>query len=96
MTRASRVVRLGGSPDTQAAFDTVGMSWMSACIAFHERVGNLRQHDRICGMNLVYSVNRALPSGDRLQAVAALILQRDNTALRVLSLELRRDIQFVH
>ena len=59
MTRASRVVRPGGSPDTQAALDTVGMSWMSAYIAFHEWVGNLRQDDRICGMNLVYSINRA-------------------------------------
>ena len=62
MTRASRVVRLGGSPDTQAASDTVGMSWMSAYIAFHERVGNLRQDDRICGMKLVYSVNPAILS----------------------------------
>jgi len=59
MTRASRVVRRGGSPDTQAASDTVGMSWMSACTAFHKWVGNLRQDDRICRMNLVYSVNRA-------------------------------------
>jgi len=57
MTRASPVVRLGGSLDTQAALDTVGMSWMSAYIAFHERIGNLRQDDRIGGMNLVYSVN---------------------------------------
>ena len=57
MTRASPVVLLGGSPDTQAALDTVGMSWMSAYIAFHERIGNLRQDDRIGGMNLVYSVN---------------------------------------
>jgi len=50
MTRALRLVRLGGSPDMQAAFDTVGMSWMSASIAFHERVGNLRQDDRVYGI----------------------------------------------
>jgi len=40
MTRASRVVRRGGSPDTQAALDTVGMSWTSACIACHEAGSN--------------------------------------------------------
>ena len=57
MTRASRLVRPGGSPDTQAALDTVGMNWMNAYIAFHEQVGNFRQDDRICGRNLVYSVN---------------------------------------
>lgn len=59
ITRASRVVRLGGSPDTTSAIDSVGISWMRAIAAFHERLGNLRQDDRICGMNLVYSVNRA-------------------------------------
>jgi len=59
MRRASRVVRLGGSPDTQAAFDTVGMSWMSAYIVFRERVGKFQHENRICGMNLVYSVNLA-------------------------------------
>jgi hypothetical protein len=37
MTRASQVVRRGGNPDTRAALDTAGMSWMSACIAFPER-----------------------------------------------------------
>ena len=37
MTRALQVVHRGGSLDTQAALDTVDMSWMSACIAFHER-----------------------------------------------------------
>ena len=58
ITPASRVV-LGGSPDTTSAIDSVGINWMSACIAFHERVGNLRQDDKICGMNLVNSVNRA-------------------------------------
>lgn len=43
MTPASRVVRLGGSPDTTSAIDSVGINWMSACIAFHERLGNPRQ-----------------------------------------------------
>jgi len=35
-------------------------------------------------------------SGDRLQPVAALVLRRDNPALRCLTPELRRDIQLVH
>jgi hypothetical protein len=45
-------------------------------------------------MNLVYSVNPTVyrQSGDRLQPVAALGLRRDNTALRSLTPELRRDI----
>ena len=74
MTRASRVVRLGGSLDTQAAFDTVGMSWMSACIAFHERVGNLRQDDRIADEScLICKLSMYCQSGDRLQPVAALV-----------------------
>lgn len=54
MTRASRVVRLGGSPDTAAAFDTVGMSWMSACTAFHELSINTRQNDRIAGSSCLF------------------------------------------
>jgi hypothetical protein len=39
MTRALLVVRLGASPDTTPAFDSVGISWMRATVAFHERLG---------------------------------------------------------
>ena len=51
MTRASRVVRPGGSPDTQAALDTVGMSWTSASIACHEQVGILEERQIIGSMS---------------------------------------------
>lgn len=45
ITRASRVVRHGGNPDTTSAIDSVGISWMRAIAAFHERSSNLRQDD---------------------------------------------------
>lgn len=96
MTRASLVVRLGGNPDTTSAIDSVGISWMRAIAAFHERLGNLRQDDLRDESCLFCKSSMYRQSGDRLQPVAALVLRRDNTALRGLTTKLRRDIHLVH
>ena len=69
---------------------------MRAITAFHERLGNL-QHDDLRDESCLFCKSSMYrQSGDRLQPVAALVLRRDNTALRGLTPELGRDIQFIH